>query len=157
MTEENHAYENSVTVKARPAAVFEALTSAERLQRWFMSRAETDPRPGGAFKFAWDFADAAQNGTQQGQFLEVEPGKVVSYTWQARPAPAPLTTVTFTLTPEGDSTRVSLAHTGFGAGADGRAALDQHAGPWDFYLANLKAYLEDGVDNRAAMLKQSVM
>jgi uncharacterized protein YndB with AHSA1/START domain len=154
MSSENYAYENAVVVRAAPAAVYAALTSADQLQRWFMSRAETDPRPGGAFHFAWNFADAAQNGTQAGKFVEAEPGRVVSYTWQARPSPAPLTLVTFTLSPEGDGTRVRLAHTGFGEGPAGQAALNQHAGPWDFYLANLRAYLEDGVDNRSAVLKQ---
>jgi uncharacterized protein YndB with AHSA1/START domain len=122
-----------------------------------LTRAETDPRPGGSFKFAWDFADAAQNGTQQGKFVDLEPGKLVRYTWEAKPAPAPLTTVTFMLAPEGNGTRVSLAHTGFGTGDEGKAMRDYHAGPWDFYLANLKSYLEGGVDNRAAMLKQKTM
>ena len=157
MTEQNYVYENSVTVKASPAAVFEALTSADQLQRWFLTRAKTDPRPGGPFKFGWDFADAAQNGTQQGKFLDVAPGKKISYTWEAAPTPAALTTVTFTLAPDGDGTRVSLAHTGFGPGEGGQAARDHHAGPWDFYLANLKSYLEAGVDNRAAMLKQKTL
>ena len=154
MTEVNYAYENSVTVNAPPPAVFEALTAADRLQRWFLSRADTDPRPGGSFNFAWDFADAAQNGAQLGKFVDLTPGKKVSYTWEAKPSPAPLTLVTFTLAPDGDGTRVNLAHTGFGAGQDGQAARDHHAGPWDFYLANLKSYLESGVDNRAAMQKQ---
>jgi uncharacterized protein YndB with AHSA1/START domain len=154
MSEDSNAYENSVTVQAAPAVVYEALISANQLQRWFLTRAETDPRLGGPFKFAWEFADAAQNGTQQGQFLEVIPGQKVSYTWEAKPSPAPLTTVTFRLTPEGIGTRVSLSHTGFGLGADGKAARDHHSGPWDFYLANLKSYLETGTDNRAAMLGQ---
>jgi uncharacterized protein YndB with AHSA1/START domain len=157
MTTENYAYENAVSVNAPPTVVYEALTSADRLQRWFMSRAETDPRPGGAFTFHWDFADEAQNGTQQGQFVELVPGQKVSYTWQARPAPAPLTLVTFTLAPAAEGTRVSLAHTGFGEGDAGLAALNQHSGPWDFYLGNLKAYLEDGVDHRAALLKQTTV
>jgi uncharacterized protein YndB with AHSA1/START domain len=152
--DQNYQYEKSITVKAPPQTVYEALTAAGRLQQWFMSRAETDPRPGGPFTFAWEFADAAQNGKQQGRFVELVPGQKVSYTWQARPAPAELTTVSFTLAPEGDGTRVHLAHTGFGTGQDGEAARDQHAGPWDFYLSNLKSYLEEGADNRAAALGQ---
>jgi uncharacterized protein YndB with AHSA1/START domain len=156
-TAENYAYENSVRVNVAPSAVYEALTSAEHLQRWLMSRAETDPRPGGAFTFAWEFADEAQNGSQQGRFVELEPGKRVSYTWQARPAPAPLTLVTFTLISEANGTRVNLAHTGFGEGESGQAALNRHSGPWDFYMTNLKTYLEDGVDNRAALLKQKTL
>jgi uncharacterized protein YndB with AHSA1/START domain len=155
MTDENYDYENSVLVLAAPQTVFEALTAASRLPRWFVSRAETDPRAGGAFTLAWEFADASQNGQQQGRFAEVIPGQKVSYPWQASPAPAPLTLVTFTLAPEGAGTRVRLTHTGFGVGEAGRTAMGHHSGPWDFYLANLKSYLETGVDNRAAMLKQT--
>ena len=157
MNADTFAYENSVTVHAPLSMVVEALTSADKLQRYFPTRVETDPRAGGPFRFAWEFADASQNGTQIGKFLDVSPETRVSYTWEAKPAPAPLTTVTFTLAPEGDGTRVGLAHTGFGAGEEGKAARDHHAGPWDFYLANLKSYLEAGVDNRAAMLKQKTL
>ena len=154
MTGENHKYENSIKVQAAPQSVFEALTDAGQLQRWFLSRAETDPRPGGSFAFDWEFADAAQNGQQRGSFLDVVPGKKVSYTWQARPAPEPATTVMFSLEPDGSGTLVRLAHTGFGTGEAGQAARDQHSGPWDFYLSNLKSYLEDATDNRAAVLGQ---
>ena len=154
MTDESYTYENTIHVQAAPQQVFEALTNADRLQRWFVSRAETDPRPGGSFQFAWEFADAAQNGKQQGRFVELVPGQKVSYTWEARPAPAELTTVTFSVAPEAGGSRVSLAHTGFGTGEAGQKARDYHAGPWDFYLSNLKAYLEAGQDNRAAVLGQ---
>src|SRR5258705_9785051 len=80
MNEDDITYENSITVHAPPAAVYEALTSADKLQCWFPTRVETDPRAGGSFKFAWDFAESAQNGTQQGKFLDVVAGKKVSYT-----------------------------------------------------------------------------
>ena len=157
MTAENYFYEKTVHVHASPQVVFEALTKADRLQGWFLSRAATDPRPEGAFQFTWEFADAAQNGKQSGRFVELVPGQKVSYSWEARPAPAELTTVTFTLAPEGDGSRVSLAHAGFGTDEAGQLARDHHAGPWDFYLSNLKSYLEEGTDNRAAMLGQKTL
>jgi uncharacterized protein YndB with AHSA1/START domain len=157
MTKENHVYEETVTVNAAPEVVFQALTSAAILQRWFPTRAETEQRPGGQFEYAWDFADAAQNGTQKGYYLEFEPSKKVSYTWEAAPAPAEPTTVTFTLTGQGNHTVVKLAHTGFGPGDEGKTARDHHAGPWGFYMGNLKSYLESAGDNRAAALGQKTL
>jgi uncharacterized protein YndB with AHSA1/START domain len=154
MTHHDHPYDQTVTVRATPEAVFRALTSAEVLQRWFPTRAQTDPRPGGEFQYGWDFADAAQNGTQKGHYVDCVPGSKVSYTWEAGQNPARQTTVTFTIKPDGDQTTVSLAHTDFGPGPEGEKLRDYHAGPWTFYMSNLKTYLESGVDNRAAALGQ---
>jgi uncharacterized protein YndB with AHSA1/START domain len=50
MTGENHVYEQSVTVNATPEVVFQALTSADILLRWFPTRAETEARSGGHYK-----------------------------------------------------------------------------------------------------------
>ena len=40
-----------------PAEVWEALTEAERLEEWFATEAELDPRPGGAGVFRWGDGD----------------------------------------------------------------------------------------------------
>ena len=51
--------------------VFEALTDAEQLARWFPTKVESDARTGGKFVYSWEFAQAEQNGSQQGEYLEV--------------------------------------------------------------------------------------
>jgi uncharacterized protein YndB with AHSA1/START domain len=40
-----------------PAEVWEALTEPERLEEWFSTEAELDPRPGGAGVFRWGDGD----------------------------------------------------------------------------------------------------
>jgi uncharacterized protein YndB with AHSA1/START domain len=154
MNPDDHPYEQSVVVNAIPQAVFRALTDAEVLQRWFPTRAQTDPRAGGPYSYAWDFADAAQNGTQNGHYVEVVPGRKVSYTWEAGQTDPRQTLVTFVIEPDENGTRVGLAHTGFGPGQPGGQMRDHHAGPWGFYMSNLKTFLETGADNRAAALGQ---
>ncbi len=56
----NHSFiKQTVVIKSSQENVFKALTKADELVRWFPSRAESDPRPGGKFKLFWDFVDAS--------------------------------------------------------------------------------------------------
>jgi uncharacterized protein YndB with AHSA1/START domain len=82
------------------------------------------------------------------------PGKKVSTTWEAKRAAAEPTTLTLTLMGQGNHTVVMLAHIGFGPGEEGKTARDHIAGPWGFYMTNLKSYLESGADKRAVVLAQ---
>jgi uncharacterized protein YndB with AHSA1/START domain len=154
MSENNHAIVEWVAIKAPCAAVFKALTDAGELMKWFPTRVQSDARAGGKFRFEWDFNAAEQNGSQEGTYLEVTPNQKVSYGWQAGMNPAVPTTVTFELAGEGDETTVTLNHAGFGDGPDAETLRSNHAGPWHFYMQNLKSYLEDGKDGRAAALGQ---
>ena len=45
--------ERDITVPAEPDEVWEALTDPERLEEWFATEAELDPRPGGEGVFRW--------------------------------------------------------------------------------------------------------
>jgi uncharacterized protein YndB with AHSA1/START domain len=145
-----------VSVHAPRAVVFEALTSPQVLMRWFPTRAESDPRTGGKFKFYWDFAAAGQDGTQEGTYSDVVPNERISYKWQAGPAPLS-TNVTIALREANGETSVHLVHSGWQESEEGNALRANHAGPWSFYLANLKSYLERGVDERTAKLGQKTM
>jgi uncharacterized protein YndB with AHSA1/START domain len=104
--------EREIIIDAPVARVWDALTVPEQISGWFGDRAEIDLRPGGAANFFWnDF----------GSFLitveRVEPQRVFAYRW-AREANQPPTAgnstlVEFTLTPEGDGTRLRVVETGF--------------------------------------------
>ena len=43
--------EKELFLRASPERVFCALTDKAEFERWFVSRAEVDARPGGAFSF----------------------------------------------------------------------------------------------------------
>lgn len=45
--------EREVVFPESPAEVWEALTEPERLEEWFATEAELDPRPGGEGVFRW--------------------------------------------------------------------------------------------------------
>jgi uncharacterized protein YndB with AHSA1/START domain len=92
-----------------PEKVWRALTDPVLLAEWLLPVVElklelgaeftlkTQPQPG------WD-------GTVNCRFLEIEPGKKLSYTWVVGGMD---TVVTFTLTPTASGSRLSLVHSGF--------------------------------------------
>ena len=140
-----------VTIKSPINVVFKALTEAEELMKWFPTRVESDPRSGGKFKFEWEFTDASQNGTQEGEYVDVIPNEKLTYTWTAKSIP---TLVTFVLTESEEEKKVALDHSTAQNGADEKMLRDEHADQWGFFLMNLKGYLEAGMDMRNEKLNQ---
>jgi uncharacterized protein YndB with AHSA1/START domain len=145
--------DQTLYVNASREAVFKALTSATELSRWFPSKVESDPRPGGKLKLIWEFTAAEENGSQEVKYLEVIPGEKVSYEWKAGPTAVP-TIVTFELSGPPHQTTVRLVHSGWPNGAEGEQLRAGHVPQWSFFLGNLKSFLESGIDERAAKLKQ---
>jgi uncharacterized protein YndB with AHSA1/START domain len=152
-----------LSIKAPVAAVWKALTDAAELARWFPTSAESDPKPGGAYRFHFESAEAPERSHDRvGQFLEVVPPKRVSYTWHApltgtaATEGAPETRVEFALVEKAGMTDLVLTHTGFGSGADWDRSFESHAEGWGFFVMNLRSYLERGVDTRARDLGLNV-
>src|SRR5829696_660061 len=56
-----------------PERVFQALTDADDLSRWFPSSAESDPRTGGDYVLRFRFDDDSKNHTYAGQYEDVTP------------------------------------------------------------------------------------
>jgi uncharacterized protein YndB with AHSA1/START domain len=140
--------EHTVTVGAAPETVFRALTDAAELERWFPSAAESDPRPGGAYSYRFEFEqDTSRNHTYSGAYTTFEPPSRVAYDWQTADGP---TRVELQVVPAGDGSRVSLRHTGWDAHSD--EGVEQFRQGWGGFLANLQAYLERGEDLRPAQL-----
>jgi uncharacterized protein YndB with AHSA1/START domain len=94
-----------------PEKVWRALTDPALLSEWLLPVADLQLDPGAAFTFrtqpypGWD-------GTVSCRFLEIEPLRKLSYTWDV---PFLETVVTFTLTPTASGTRLSLVQSGFKA------------------------------------------
>jgi uncharacterized protein YndB with AHSA1/START domain len=154
MTNNKSFINQTVVVKSPRDVVYKALTEADELTLWFPTRAESDPRAGGRIKLFWDFTDASQNGSQEGEYVEVVPNEKFSYTWTADSIP---TLVTFTLSEANGETTVDLEHSTSHDGADEKKLHDDHANQWGFFLMNLKGYLEAGADLRNEKLNQVTM
>jgi uncharacterized protein YndB with AHSA1/START domain len=60
--------EQSITIHAPRSEVFRALTEPARLERWMATSAESEPRTGGRFRYSFEFDDASQNNTQEGEY-----------------------------------------------------------------------------------------
>jgi len=92
-----------------PEKVWRALTDPELLMEWLLPAVDFKLEPGVAFTFnaqpqpGWD-------GLVNCRFLEIETERKLSYTWVVGDMD---TVVTFTLTPTGSGTRLSLLHAGF--------------------------------------------
>jgi len=154
MSKHNSFIKQSVTIKSPRNRVFKALTQADELMRWFPTRSESDLRPGGKYKLTWEFANANENGSQEGEYVEVIPNEKVSYTWTADDIP---TLVTFELKETSDETIVELNHSTDQNDADENKLQEDHANQWGFFLMNLKSYLEAGADLRKEKLNQITM
>ena len=132
--------EKELFIKASPQRVFQALTTKEDLERWFLVQAEVDLRPGGAIRFEW-----GPGMVEVGTILVCEPPSRLSYTWETF-GPG-TTTLTFELTAENDGTRLRLTHTGIGEGEDWDRYYTSVKSGWSAHLGDLAAWLETGICN----------
>ena len=137
------------TINASPDRVFRALTETGEITRWFASSAESDAKTGGRFKYDYAFDDASRNHSVDGVYRDLTPGKTVAYSWPAGHAKHP-SEVVFTLAPKDGGTELTLVHSGWKA--DDETSVKEHDMGWGFFLSNLKTYLEEGKDPRAAAM-----
>lgn len=146
MAAQTDRIERDVLVAAPVERVWELITSAEHLGRWFGDAgARIDLRPGGALSLSW-----REYGTVHGRVEAVEPPHRVSYRWvatresRAEPTPANSTLIEFTLVAEGDGTRVAVVESGFDAlqvdAEERTAALASHTSGWEAELGELADY-----------------
>jgi uncharacterized protein YndB with AHSA1/START domain len=135
--------EREVLIEARPELVWGALTQPATLQQWYaFGGAEIDLRPGGRLVMRWD-----EHGEFYGFVEKVEPGRRFAYRYAVEPgvepAPGNSILVEFTLTPDGDCTRLGLVESGFerleSSAREREKLADVSAQGWDGGLAALAA------------------
>lgn len=92
-----------------PEKVWRALTDPELLAEWLLPVVGFELRPGAEFSFKTQ-AYPGWDGTVNCRFVEIENHRKLRYTWSV---PFLDTVVTFTLTPTGPGTRLSIEQSGF--------------------------------------------
>ena len=148
MTEQTRTIQQSVTINAPVDAVFRAFTDADQLIRWFPNSAESDPQPGGKFKYFFDNPDQPERThIREGVYLEVSANQELRYPWHI-PEMNSTTKVAITVKESGSSTHVALVHSGWPTSTKLEEAVQMHTDGWQFFLQNLKAVLEGGQDQR---------
>ena len=109
-----------VEISAPPDAVFRALTDPAELPSWWGSADlyrtddwKVDLRPGG--KWSCQARSAQGDSVVRGEYLAVEPPRLLEYTWEPSWEDYRQTIIRCTLEPIAGGTRVSIVHRGFTA------------------------------------------
>jgi uncharacterized protein YndB with AHSA1/START domain len=135
------AIRHSTLIRRPPAVIFELLATGEAMNRWFTTDSEFDARAGGPLRMVWRaWGPDGKDVTDSGEIVACEPPRLLSFTWGKPPS-----TVTFTLTPVADGTRVALEETGIPPDEDGLARFAECATGWGEALTLLQAYAEAGI------------
>ena len=120
ITPDQDAIVSEIDIAAPPARVFQALTTAAELKRWFTSPEcpakswEMDPRLGGRYSYATEAGSVVVNGVREfechGEIVEYDPPRVLAYTWLANwhDDVARRTVVRWELTPTKTGTHVKV-------------------------------------------------
>ena len=141
--------ERETVINAPVERVWQLVTEAEHLGRWFGDAgAEIDLRPGGAIALRW-----TGHGTSRGRVVAVEPHTRFSYRWAPykdlagdEPVEGNSTLVEFTLQREGDATRLRVVESGFaslGGSEEERAeSFNGNTEGWERETDELREYAE---------------
>lgn len=124
------SFTKSVTLPVSPDEAFALVTQPDRLRRWQAVSAYVDLRAGGAYR--WTVTPGHVAG---GTFREVEPGRrvVFGWGWEGNDDLKPdASTVTVTVEPDGDGSKVTLVHEGLD-----ELQAASHAEGWNHYLERL--------------------
>lgn len=135
--------EQEIVIEAPPEVVWELVTDPEHVGAWFGDAAEVDLRPGGDAALTWE-----GYGTFLARVERVEPPRFFSFRW-ARPADTPpvegnSTLVEFSLSAEGEDTRLRVVESGFATLATSEDEKAQHLADntegWSVELGHLREY-----------------
>jgi uncharacterized protein YndB with AHSA1/START domain len=136
--------EREIVIEAPVEVVWAVVTEPRQISGWLSDSVELDLRPGGEASFVWDGREPVR-----GRVERVEPPHVFAFRWVpaqgAQLADGELLLVEFTLTPEGEGTRLKVVETGFaqlaGSEEDRRGHFDGHRRGWELELGHLVAFI----------------
>ena len=132
------------TIGVPPAEVYRAFVHATALRDWLCDAAQTDARPGGRL-YLW----TRSGFYAAGEFVRLEPGKKLVFSWFGRNEPAP-TRVQVSFDAQDGGTRLTLKHEQVGSGAKWAKTIKEIQDGWTESLENLQSVLETGIDLRVA-------
>ena len=140
-----------IDIAAPPARVFQALTDAGELKRWFTNSEcpvkswQMDARLGGRYSYETQAGSVVVNGISEfkchGEILEIDPPRLLVYSWIANwhLDPSRRTTVRWELTPKAGGTHLKVRHSGLASEA---VARQDYSGGWPGVVEMLKKFVE---------------
>lgn len=135
--------ELSVSVRAPIAEVWRAWTTSDGVVEFFAPEARVEARPDGAYTIIMDpYAPPGMKGADDMKVLAVDPERLFSFTWNAPPslpeARRQRTVVILRFAKEGEDTRLTLSHLGWGDSGEWPKARAYFERAWPRVLANLQ-------------------
>jgi uncharacterized protein YndB with AHSA1/START domain len=144
------AIEKEIVVAAPIESVWQTWTSKAGIESFFAPEAEIEPRVGGAFHVHMDpLAAPGAKGADDMRFMALQRPTMLSFDWNAPPSlPEARAQRTFVIVRladvDGKSTRVTLHHTGWGAGGEWDKTYAYFDRAWGYVLGNLKKRYDAG-------------
>jgi len=151
VTSQQDALITEIEIGAPRERVFQALIDPQQVMRWWTSEQcqigsfTMDPRLGGRWTYSTKHSDLSVNGVNQfscdGEVLEYDPPRLLSYTWIANwhERPQQRTVVRWELEPIKNGTRLKVTHSGL---ADLPVSRKDYADGWPGVLRSLKQFVE---------------
>jgi uncharacterized protein YndB with AHSA1/START domain len=146
-----------VHIAAPPERVFQALTDPRQVLQWWGQKGmyhgtdwKAEVRPGGQWRCEGIHDSDGTPYHVGGEYVEVDPPRLVSYTWVASWSGPLKTFVRWDLEAASGGTLVRLRHSGF---AEAPAAAQGHYEGWQRVIAWMQAFVEKGetVETRPAI------
>lgn len=136
--------EREIFVEASPDVVFDVVSKPEHVKEWWPDEASYEPAPGSVGHV--DFGDTAVALT----VVDVRPPTLFSFRWThpagENAAEGNSLLVTFTLTPSGSGTLLTMVETGFREMGWESAVLEatyqDHVAGWDHFVPRIPPYAE---------------
>ena len=129
--------EREIVIAAPVERVWEIVTEPEHMGRWFGD--DGAERDGDTITVRWK-----EHGTGELHVVRSEPPHAFAYRWDAEVKEAGTTLVEFTLTPDGDGTRLRVVESGFASLTTSDAERDRlrrgNEGGWEHELGDLERY-----------------
>jgi uncharacterized protein YndB with AHSA1/START domain len=150
-----------VHIAAPAERVFQAITDPRQLMQWWGQKGiyhhtawKGDVRPGGEWRSEGVSDTDGKPYHVSGEYVEVDPPRLVSYTWIASWSGPLKTLVRWELESTPDGTFVRVRHSGF---AEAPAAVQAHYEGWQRVIRWMQGFVEKGetVETRPAMAPAS--
>lgn len=131
--------EREIVIAAPPERVYAIVTQPEHMGAWFGDAGAE--RDGDTIRMRW-----AEHGEAELRVVKEEPPHAFAYRWDANDAGIGDTLVEFTLTAEGDNTRLKVVESGWtklNTSAERQSELREgNVGGWKHELGDLERYAQ---------------
>ena len=137
----------SIKINKPADVVWNAITQAGQMKQWYFRISNFEAKKGEIFDFIVSISDDEGDHDFRHLFkiIEVVPNKKLKHTWEHPGHSAGTSTLTWELTPQKDSTKVTLTHVGIEDITDEKSKYfnkNSYIASWEHYLQKLKDYLE---------------